>query len=96
MRKIKLDRYYIVRDFTPAETLRILKLIKGIDVTDIDSLAGGIKRVRKVVRIATKKRFKCNNKQLIEAFLKVIELLPVQAYYEITQITKNLEKIRQK
>lgn len=97
MRKIKLDKFYIVRDFTPKETFRILRLIKSVNVENTAGLEKGIKTVQKVVRLAVgTKKFKCTNKELIGAFLEILDMLPVQEYYEISQIVTNINRIKQK
>lgn len=95
MRKIKLDKYYFIQELTPEKTLKILKLMKSIDVEKIDDLDKGIKTVKKIVKIALGRRFKATNSQLVLAFKEIVEELPLSEYYQITLIARELNKTRQ-
>lgn len=85
-----------MQELTPEKTLKILRLIKGIDIKDMDQLSDGIKKVKKVVSIAVGRRFKCANSELIQAFLGIVKSIPVDEYMQISEIINGIGKVRQK
>ena len=93
---VKLTRYYAIKEFSPEKTIKFLNLIRGINVESIDDLENGIKQVRKAVKLAVGRRFRCTNTELINAFITIIEHLPLEEYLQITLIANSLEKARQR